>query len=85
MDANYEIFNSKFLFLRKPRVAIFADIIKILTTFIEKIYKGLKRNLYLYYLMLQNLLIFSEKMQISTELKKCVPIHIFSGSSLGNI
>ena len=31
------------------------------------------------------LLVFSEKIQISTELKKCVPIHIFSGSSLGNI
>ena len=28
--------------LRKPRVAIFADIIKIVTTFIKKIFEGLK-------------------------------------------
>ena len=93
LDTNYDIFNSKFLFLRKPRVNIFADIIKILTIFIEKIYKGLKkvkrirncvskRNICIIWFIL---LVFSEKMQISTELKKCVPIHIFSGFSLGNI
>ena len=44
MDTNCDLFNSKFYFLRKPRVTIFADIIKILTIFIEKIYKGLKRS-----------------------------------------
>ena len=44
MDTNYDIFNSKFLFLRKPRVTVFADIIKILTILIEKIYTGLKKS-----------------------------------------
>ena len=40
MDTNYVIFNSKFYFLRKP----FADIIKILTISIEKVYKGHKKS-----------------------------------------
>ena len=31
-------------FFKKARVTIFADIIKILTIFIEKIYKGLKKS-----------------------------------------
>ena len=45
MDTNYDIFNSKFYFLRKPRVTIFAAIIKILTISIEKVYKGHKKKL----------------------------------------
>ena len=44
MDKNYDTFNSKFCFLRKPRVTIFADIIKILTIFIEKVYKWHKKS-----------------------------------------
>ena len=44
MDTNYDIFNSKFYFLRKPRVTIFAAIIKILTISIEKVYKGHKKS-----------------------------------------
>ena len=62
---------------------IFAAIIKIVTMFIKTITKDSgkvkrirnyvsKSNLYLYFLMRQNLLIFGEKMLISAELKRCV-------------
>ena len=55
-------FISKTLILRRPRVAIFADIIKILTMFIKTIIKDPRKvkrirnyvskpNLYLYFLM----------------------------------
>ena len=48
MDRNYDVitFFSKYPFLRRPGVAIFADIIKIVTIFIKKIiqdYKKFKR------------------------------------------
>ena len=81
-----EIMMSKPLFqnifiLRKPsRVAIFADIIKIVNMFIKKIFKverfrnyRSKCNLYLYFLIYQNLVISSEKMQMSAELNGCIP------------
>ena len=66
--------------LRKPRVAIIADIMKIETMFIKAIFKDsktvkkignyqLKYNLYLYFLILQNLLISGEKILISVELR----------------
>ena len=64
MDRNYDviIFFQKIFILRRPEVAIFADIIKILTTFIITIYKDSKKvkinrnyvskyNLYLYFLI----------------------------------
>ena len=60
------------LILRRPRVANIAEIIKIVTVFIKKIIEDSKRverirnyipkcNLYLYFLIYQNLLIFDEK------------------------
>ena len=65
------IFQNTFI-LRRPGVAIFADIIKIVTTFIKTIFKDSRKvkiisnylsecNLYLYFLILSNLLIFGEK------------------------
>ena len=61
MDRNYDVitFFQKTLTLRRPGVAIFADIIKIVTTFIKTILKysrkvrkirSSKWNLYLYFL-----------------------------------
>ena len=69
--------------LRKPGVAIVADISKIVTMFIKKIFKDLRKvrrirnyiskcNLYLYFLRQQNLLISGEKMLMSEELRMCV-------------
>ena len=72
--------------LRRPRVANFADIIKIIIIFIKTIFKDLKKvnritncapkcNLYLYYLyflIYKNLLISGEKTQMSEELNGCV-------------
>ena len=65
MDKNCDIINfiSKYLYLKKAyRVTIFADIIKIVTMFIKKIFKDSKKvkrirnyvskcNLYLYFLI----------------------------------
>ena len=69
--------------LRRPRVADFADIIKIATILIKTTFKDsskvkrirncvLKCNLYLYFLIYQKLLISSEKMLMSAELKDYV-------------
>ena len=69
--------------LRRPGVPIFADIIKIITRFIKTSFKDsrkakrirnyvLKYNIYLYFLILQNLLISSEKMLMSAEVMVCV-------------
>ena len=81
MDRNYDVITyvSKYLWLG---VANFADIIKIITIFIKIVFedsKNVKRirnyvskcDLYLYFLIYQNLLIFSEKSVMSTELKRC--------------
>ena len=64
MDRNYEVitFISKYPFLRRPGVAIFGGIIKIVTMFIKTIFEDSKklkrvknyvskRNLYLYFLV----------------------------------
>ena len=64
MQRTYDVitFISKTLILRRPRVAILADIIKIVTMFIKRIIKDpikvkrirnyvSKSNLYLYFLM----------------------------------
>ena len=64
MDRNYDviIFFQKIFILRRPEVAIFADIITILTTFIKTILKDSRKvrrirsyvskwNLYLYFLI----------------------------------
>ena len=84
MDINYNVitFISKYLYF-KPRAAIFADIIKIITIFIRTIFKDSKKvkiirnyvskcNLYLYFLIQQNLLISNEKILMSAELKRCI-------------
>ena len=71
------------LILRRPGVAIFADIIKIVTMFIKTIIQDSRKvkriinyvsksSLYLYFLMWQNLLISGEKMLLPAELKGCV-------------
>ena len=61
MDINYDVitFFQNTLILRRPGVTIFADIIKIVTIFIQIIIRKVKRirnyvsksNLYLYFLM----------------------------------
>ena len=45
MDKIYDVitFLKKIFILRRPEVAIFADIIKILTTFIKTILKGSRK------------------------------------------
>ena len=85
MDRNYDIrtFFQNTLILRRSGVAIFADIIKIVTMFIKAIIEDSKKvkriinyvsksSLYLYFLMWQNLLISGEKMLLPAELKGCV-------------
>ena len=73
------LFQSTFI-LEKSGVAIFSDIIKLVTKFIKTIFKDSdtvksirnyisKRNLLLYFLTYQNLLIFGEKMLMSAEQK----------------
>ena len=62
MDRNYDLktFFQKILILRRPEVAIFAGIIKILTMFIKTVFKDARKvrrirsqvpkwNLYLYF------------------------------------
>ena len=64
MDGNYDVitFISKYFIFRRPRLANFADIIKITIMFIKTIFKdsknvkgirnyALKFNLYLYFLL----------------------------------
>ena len=64
MDKNYDViaFISKYPYLRRPGVVIFADIIKIVTMFIKKITKDSRKvkrirnhlsnsNQYVYFLM----------------------------------
>ena len=64
MDKNYDVisFISKTFILRRPGVATFADIIKIITMFIKTIFKNSRKakrirnyvsncNLYLYFLI----------------------------------
>ena len=83
MDRNYDVITniSKYLYFKRPGVAIFADIIKILTMLIKTMFRDwkkvqrirdyvLKRNLY--FLIQQNLLISGRKMLISAGLKGCV-------------
>ena len=86
MDRNYDfiIFNSKYRYiLRRPRVANFNDIIKIVTRFIKTTFKdsskvksirnsASKYNLCMYFLIKQKMLISGEKMLMSAELKECV-------------
>ena len=45
MGRNYDVINFtlKYYFLRRSRVANFAEIIKIATVFIEKTFKGSKK------------------------------------------
>ena len=63
---------------------MFAEIIKIVTMFIKKIFKDSRKvkrvrnyvpkcNLHLHFLIQQKLLISREKMLMSAELKGCVP------------
>ena len=58
MDRKYDVitFISTYLFLRGPRVAIFADIISNVTMFITTIFKDSKKSL-------KNYLISSEKLR----------------------
>ena len=73
------------LILRKPGVTIFADIIKIVTMFIKTIIKDSRKvkrirnyvskfNLYLYFLMEQNLLISDD---VSRTQGMCHAVYIF--------
>ena len=85
MDRNYDIialFQNAFV-LRKSRVAILADIIKIVTIFIKTMFRDSKKvkrirnyvsksNLYLYFLMISG-----EKILMSAELNGCVTWFIY--------
>ena len=82
-DYNVITFISKYLILRKPGVVIFSYIIRIVTMFIKTTTKDSRKvkkirnylsnsNLYVYFLMSQNLLISTEKMLMSAEFKGCV-------------
>ena len=73
----------KIFILRRPGVAIFADIIKIVSKLIKTVIKDSREvrtirnyvskwNLYLYFLIQQSLLISSKKILVSTEIKYCV-------------
>ena len=85
MGRSYDVitFTSIYFILRRPGVDNFADIIKIVTIFVKKIFKDsrkvkritnyvLKCNLYLYLLIKQNLMISGEKILMSAERKECV-------------
>ena len=97
-DKNYDdiTFISKYLTLRRHRVALFAAIIKIVTMFTKTIFKDSKKvksvriylpkcNLYLYFLTQQNLFISGWKMLMSEKLNGCVTWFIFLGCSLGEL
>ena len=76
------------IILKEILKVYFRLIIKLLTKFIEKIFRDstkvkrignyvTKYNLYLYFLMKQNLLTSSEKMRTSAELRGCVTLFIY--------
>ena len=80
ININCDLINfiSKYCFLKKTWVAIFAGIIKIITRFIKNFFKDsrkgkgirnyiLKCNLYLYFLIQQSLLISGKKLLMSAE------------------
>ena len=84
MERNYDVitFISKDLYFKKAGLATFADI-KIGTMFIKTTFKDAKEvkrirnylskwNLYLHFLIQQNLLISGQKMPMSAELKEYV-------------
>ena len=80
MHRNYGLINFT---LRRCRVANMVDIIKVVNMFIKVTFQDskkikiirnyvLKRNLYLYFLIEQNLLISIEQMLMLAELKGCI-------------
>ena len=82
-DKNDDVITSFPFTSRRPKVAIFADIMKIVTMFINNIFLNSKkvkrirnyiskRNLYLYFLIEQNFQIFGGKILMSAEFKECV-------------
>ena len=81
------MFESTFI-LRRPEVPICHDIIKNVTMFIKNIFKDSRKvkrirnyvskcNLYLHFLIRQNLIISGEKVLMSAELKGCVTWFIY--------
>ena len=82
MDRNYDVITfivKKIFILRRPGVAIFADIVKIMTMFTKAILKDSRKvrrirfyvskwNLYLDFLIQQILLICGENMLMSAKL-----------------
>ena len=82
-DKNDDVITSFPFTSRRPKVAIFADIMKIVTMFINNIFLNSKkvkrirnyiskRSLYLYFLIEQNFQIFGGKILMSAEFKECV-------------
>ena len=74
MDINYDVINftSKYFILRRPGVVIFPDITKVVTIIIKTIFRYSEKvnrirnyvskyNLYVYFLIKQNLLISVQK------------------------
>ena len=90
MDISYDVitFISRNVFSKRPGEAISADITKLVTFFIKKIFtdsRKVKRirnfvskcNLYMCFLIKQNLLTFGEKFLMSAELKGCATLFIY--------
>ena len=85
---HHNFYFKKNFILRRRRVSIVADIIRIGTMSIKIIFKDLKKgkrtrnnvskyNIYLYFLKYQNFLISGEKMLMSAELEGCVTWFIY--------
>ena len=85
MNKNDDVINlfQTIFALKRSRGPIFADIMKIVTKFLKKISEDSKKvkrnrkyvsrcNLYQYFLIQQNLLIFEEKLLMLAEVKSCV-------------
>ena len=82
-DKNDDVITSFTFTSRRPKVAIFADIMKTVTMFINNIFLNSKkvkrirnyiskRSLYLHFLIEQSFLIFGEKILMSAEFKERV-------------
>ena len=99
MDINYDAMTyiSISFILRRPRVAVFAEIIQILTIFVKTIFKDpikikiirndvLKSNVYPFFLIYQYLLISGGKdADVNRNQGVCYKIHKFFRSSLGGV
>ena len=96
MGTNYDVKNFFPKKIARTGIALFADIIKTVTMFVKTILKDSRKvrrirnhiskwNLYLYFLIEQNLMISSKKADVSRTPGVCHVIRIVFGSSLGKV